>query len=143
MEGPSPTTSFTSENVEAAVVEFYRNPGKVNKECHEWLKSCQGSREAWQVVWSLLEPTKMMQIQFVAANILHFKVSRCLGEIPQEEYEGLKQRLVGIVAKYISGPPVVLTRLCLTVIIRSEHIRLDGLFLIQLTYYVNSSWELS
>jgi hypothetical protein len=106
---------FTSENVEAAVVEFYRNPGKVNKECHEWLKTCQSSREAWQVVWALLEPGKMLQVQFVAANMLHFKVSRCLNEIPEAEYAALKDRLVAIVAKYIAGPSVVLTRLCLTV----------------------------
>jgi len=106
---------FTPENVEKAVVEFYSNPGKVNRECHEWLKTCQSSRDAWHVVWPLLEPGKMLQVQFVAANMLHYKVSRCLNEIPETEYPALKDRLVATVAKYISGPSVVLTRLCLTV----------------------------
>lgn len=106
---------FTPENVEAAVLEFYNNTGKVNKEVHEWLKQCQSSREAWQVVWPLLDPGKSLQLQFLAANILHYKVSRCFGELPEPEYAGLKDRLVAIVAKYIAGPPMVLTRLCLTV----------------------------
>ncbi|OXA42859.1 Importin-13 [Folsomia candida] len=105
---------FTPENVEAAVLEFYNNTGKVNKEVHEWLKQCQSSREAWQVVWPLLDPGKSLQLQFLAANILHYKVSRCFGELPEPEYAGLKDRLVAIVAKYIAGPPMVLTRLCLT-----------------------------
>lgn len=107
---------FTSENVEAAVIEFYKHPGKVNKECHEWLKSCQSSREAWQVVWPLLDPSKNPQVQFVSANMIHHKVLRCLNEIPEAELPALKERLIATVAKYIAGPEVVLTRLGLTVI---------------------------
>lgn len=106
---------YTPENVEAAVIEFYKNPGKVNNECHEWLKSCQSSREAWQVVWPLLDPSKNPQVQFVSANMIHHKVLRCINEIPEPELPALKDRLIATVAKYIAGPEVVLTRLGLTV----------------------------
>ena len=105
----------TPENVEGAVLEFYRNPSKVNSQCHEWLKLCQSSPQAWQVVWPLFDQSKDIQVQFVAANMLYFKVSRCLHEVPEADYPGLKDKLLNTLAGYVTGPVIVLTRLELTV----------------------------
>jgi len=106
---------FTAENVIAAVHEFYRTSEKVNPECHEWLRSCQSSREAWNIVWPLLQPSQTVNVQFTASNILLNKVTRNLSEIQLEDYGGLKDNIVAAVARFVNGPAVVLTRLELTV----------------------------
>ena len=105
----------TPEKVEQAVAEFYRNPGKVNKECHEWLKLFQASKEAWQVVWILFDHSKPVEVQYVAANTLYYKISRCLNDIPPSEIPALKQKIVSTLAQYVAGPALVTTRLGLTV----------------------------
>jgi len=106
---------YTSENLVKAVVEFYNHEESLNIECHEWLKNCQSSREAWTLVWPLLQSSQVIHVQFIAANILHYKISRQLAELPVEDYLALKDNLVSAVARYVNGPPVVLTRLQLTV----------------------------
>lgn len=108
---------FTPENVENAVIEFYRQQSELNINCHEWLKQCQVSLEAWQLVWPLLEPSKDVQIQFVAANMLYHKIAHCLQEVPETEFEVLKDKVIATLIKYVanSGPHVIVTKLQLTV----------------------------
>jgi hypothetical protein len=106
---------FTSENVIQAVHEFYQNSEKLNMEAHEWLKSCQSSREAWNLVWPLLDLSQTVNVQFTAANILCNKVTKQFGEVPLEEYGALKDKIIAAVARFVNGPPVVLTRLELAV----------------------------
>lgn len=106
---------FTSENLVKAVEEFYKQEETLNIECHEWLKNCQSSKEAWTLVWPLLQSSQGLHVHFIAANILHYKVSRQLAELPTADYLALKDNLVAAVAQFINGPPLVLTRLQLTV----------------------------
>ena len=108
---------FTAENFEKVVTEFYRLQGELNRDCHEWLQACQRSREAWHMVWSLIDTSKPLHTQFVAANMLQYKISRCIHEVPETDLMLLKENIISTIARYItgSGPPVIMTRLQISV----------------------------
>ncbi|CAG7822953.1 unnamed protein product [Allacma fusca] len=72
------------------------------------------SKEAWQVVWELLNQGKPVEVQYVAANTLYFKITRCLADIPPAEVPALKDKIVNVLAQYVQGPALVTTRLGLT-----------------------------
>ena len=50
------------------------------------------------------------EVQFFAGNTIYFKVSRCWMEVPKEEYESLKLRILNSIAEF-SSAKVVLHRL--------------------------------
>ncbi|XP_046679331.1 importin-13 [Homalodisca vitripennis] len=104
---------FTSENLERAVSQFYHTDAAMQAQAHQWLTSAQLSPNAWSFVWELLQPFKPSEVQFFAATTLHMKVMKSWSEVPVEQYDDLKKRLLQAIINYASGPKIVLNRLCI------------------------------
>lgn len=85
---------FTSENVEKALVEFYSPQSQFKPQLDVWLKHAQCSQDAWNFSWSLLDDKKLPEIQFFGASCLYNKVSKNFSDIPQEQYDSLKNKLL-------------------------------------------------
>ncbi|XP_014680934.1 PREDICTED: importin-13-like [Priapulus caudatus] len=104
---------FTTENVEKAVMQFYHDISQ-QKNINLWLTSAQSSTAAWVFAWDLLSPKKSQEVQFFGASTIYVKVSKFWAEIPPEEYQTLKCRLLDIINTYAAGgPKIVLTRVCI------------------------------
>ncbi|XP_018007858.1 importin-13 isoform X1 [Hyalella azteca] len=92
--------------VEEAIIQFYENPnGKTD--IHHWLTSIQHSTHAWTFAFNLLDPCKSNEVQFFGGNTVYIKVSRYWHELPKEEYEGLKRKLLEMIAKFADNKPIV------------------------------------
>ncbi|XP_054276108.1 importin-13 [Macrosteles quadrilineatus] len=104
---------FTLENLEQAVLRFYHTDASTQAQAHQWLTAAQTSPNAWCFVWELLQPTKTPEVQFFAATTLHMKVMKNWSEVPVEQYEDLKKRLLQAIINYATGPKIVLNRLCI------------------------------
>ena len=59
------------------------------------------------------------QLQFYGATLLHGKLLKDWSEIPVQEYDNLKSKLLEAVVYFRNGPKVVLNRLCISVRIRT------------------------
>ena len=81
---------LTAENVEAAVLQFYRSGAtQVHlslwplemffahfvQETHKWLTLAQLSPQAWSFCWQLIAADKPHEVQFFGASCLAVKVS--------------------------------------------------------------------
>lgn len=99
----------SAEQVEQAVVEFYQDP-VAKSGLNAWLMQAQHSRHSWTFAWPLLDPSKPEEVQFFAGNTIYMKVSRYWHEVPKEEYEPLKMKILSLIAQY-SRSKVILNRL--------------------------------
>uniref|UniRef100_A0A2C9LA12 Importin-13 n=1 Tax=Biomphalaria glabrata TaxID=6526 RepID=A0A2C9LA12_BIOGL len=102
---------YSADNVEQAVKQFYLNPS-LQSEVHFWLTGAQISPDAWSFCWDLMSPNKGIEVQYYGASCLHVKVVRFWHEIPPEQYESLKSKLLQMIVQFASGPKIILTRLC-------------------------------
>ena len=111
MEG----VELTSENVERAVLQFYHSSASSSQESlqetHKWLTLAQLSHQAWNFCWDLIQADKKHEVQFFGASCLAVKVSRCWSELPADQYDGLRKKLLDTMTGY-QGPKIVLTRIC-------------------------------
>lgn len=110
---PSVTT-FTPEELEKAVSQFYQADAAVQAKAHQWLTAAQTTPEAWTFVWELLQPNKSTELQFFAATTLHTKVVKWWKEVPEDQYPDLKKRLLEAIVSHCLGPKIVLNKLCIT-----------------------------
>ncbi|KAL0126350.1 hypothetical protein PUN28_005027 [Cardiocondyla obscurior] len=94
--------------IDDAVRQFY---SAGNNEAHSWLLQVQASPEAWQFVWQLLDSSKSYEVQFFAATTLHAKISKQWNEVPEAEYQVLKERLLNSVRRP-NIPLCILIKLC-------------------------------
>ncbi|KAK9501148.1 hypothetical protein O3M35_002242 [Rhynocoris fuscipes] len=101
------------ENVERALAQFYHTNSTLQAEAHQWLTAVQSSPNAWAFVWELLQPNRTCEAQFFAANTLHMKLMKQWNEVPQDQYENLKTKLLETIIQYSAGPKIVLNRLCI------------------------------
>ncbi|KAJ6635779.1 Importin-13 [Pseudolycoriella hygida] len=99
--------------LEEAVLMFYRSTSNEQAEAHSWLTAAQCSRQAWSFVWDLMAPNKSSEIQFFGASTLHSKLMKYWHEVPKENHEELKQKLLETIVAFGSGPKIVLNRLCI------------------------------
>lgn len=106
--------AYTAENVEQAVLQFYQQ-SMVHPQIHEWLTKAQISPQAWSFSWDLLGRQKTPEVQYFGANSLHVKISRYWHEVPLDQYDGLRSRLLEKIIEFGAGPKIVLTRLCVTI----------------------------
>lgn len=60
----------------------------------QWLKHAQNSPEAWTFSWTLIDMTKSAEAQFFGASCLYNKVSKFFTEVPQDQYDLLKNKLL-------------------------------------------------
>ncbi|XP_050405751.1 importin-13 [Patella vulgata] len=104
-------SQFTTENVEQAVLQFYYNTN-IQQEVHKWLTAAQVSPEAWSFCIELLSEQKSGEVQFFGASTLHAKISRYWHEVPVEQYDSLRAKLLEKILQFSSGPKMVFTRLC-------------------------------
>uniref|UniRef100_A0A0L8GUJ0 Importin N-terminal domain-containing protein n=1 Tax=Octopus bimaculoides TaxID=37653 RepID=A0A0L8GUJ0_OCTBM len=103
---------FTSSNVIQAVSQFYFSSDQ-KPQVHTWLTKARVAPEAWVFVWQLLDPNQSPEVQFFAASCLHQKISKFWHEVPQNDYETLKTKLLEKIIEYANGPRLIFTRLCL------------------------------
>lgn len=59
---------------------------------------------------------KPSEIQFFGATTLHSKLMKYWHEVPKENHEELKQKLLESIIAFGSGPKIVLNRLCISVV---------------------------
>lgn len=88
---------ITQENVERIVDEFYATSQVTNEfkpQLDQWLKHAQNSKEAWSFSWLLIDMNKTVNCQFYGASCLYNKVSKYLNEVPYEELDLLKNKLL-------------------------------------------------
>lgn len=55
------------------------------------------------------------EVQFYGATILHSKLLKDWAEVPVDQYEALKTKLLEAVVYFKEGPKIVLNRLCISV----------------------------
>ncbi|CAG0914618.1 unnamed protein product [Notodromas monacha] len=102
---------ITSQQVEHAVNEFYVG-GASQLQVHQWLKQAQCAPEMWEIVWTLLEKEgSSVEVKFFSAKALHLKITNSWSDVPLDQQDNLKQKLVELIERHVAGPKVVLTRL--------------------------------
>ncbi len=69
----------------------------------QWLKQAQNSTEAWQFSWLLIDMSKSINCQFYGASCLYNKVSKYLNDVPSEQYDVLKNKLLEKLLLYASS----------------------------------------
>ncbi|XP_046387524.1 importin-13 isoform X2 [Ischnura elegans] len=104
---------ITAGNLEQIILQFYCSDVVNQTPAHEWLTIAQQSPNAWCFVWDLLSPEKSPEVQFFAATTLHTKVAKHLREIPEEQYESFKNKLIDTLKIYRNGPKIIVNRLCI------------------------------
>ncbi|GFY54023.1 importin-13 [Trichonephila inaurata madagascariensis] len=104
---------FTVENIERSLHHFYHDV-ESQAQANKFLISAQTSQEAWQFAWQLLHPSKTSEAQFFGACTLHTKISKQWNELPPDHYSVLRDRLLEALFTYVTGPKIILTRLCIT-----------------------------
>ncbi|XP_030373790.1 importin-13 [Scaptodrosophila lebanonensis] len=100
--------------LEEAVVVFYSS--KTTQEqaiTHEWLTKAENSSQAWQFSWQLMQIGKSQEVQFFGAITLHSKLMKHWHEVPPENREELKQKILETIVQFAGGPKIVLNRLCI------------------------------
>lgn len=53
--------------------------------------------------------------QFFAATTLHLKIMKNWNQVPPDQYENLKNKLLQTIVQYSIGPDLILNRLCIAV----------------------------
>ena len=69
----------------------------------QWLKQAQNSPEAWQFSWQLIDLGKSINCQFYGASCLYTKVSKYLNDVPTDQYDILKNKLLEKLLLYASS----------------------------------------
>ncbi|GBP32829.1 Importin-13 [Eumeta japonica] len=105
---------FTVPNLEYAVSVFYNSEQNERIQAHQWLTAAQRCPEAWIFVWELLQSNKGTEVQFFAATTLHTKLLRFWHEVPPENHEELKDKILQAILAFAQGPKIVLNRLCIS-----------------------------
>ncbi|XP_062578604.1 importin-13-like [Saccostrea cucullata] len=109
------TSELSASCVEQAVHQFYQNAGsQQQQQIQQWLTLTQISPEAWSFCWELLSPEKTVEVKFYGANTLYAKISRYWSEVPPEQYDNLRSRLLQKIMELCSGDKIVTTRLCIS-----------------------------
>ncbi|XP_061192504.1 importin-13-like [Saccostrea echinata] len=109
------TSELSASCVEQAVHQFYQNAGsQQQQQIQQWLTLTQISPEAWSFCWELLSPEKTVEVKFYGANTLYAKISRYWAEVPPEQYDNLRSRLLQKIMELCSGDKIVTTRLCIS-----------------------------
>lgn len=103
--------SYNLQTVEAALSQLYSNMGAGSAEANQYLTAMQASAQAWDIAWKLLDKTKPVEVQYFGATTLHTKISRYWYQLPQREYESLRNRLLQAMVDYALGPRLVLTKI--------------------------------
>ena len=68
----------------------------------QWLKNAQNSPEAWVFSWQLIDMTKSINCQFYGASCLYTKVSKYFEDVPTDQYDLLKNKLLEKLLLYAS-----------------------------------------
>ena len=102
--------NYSTANVEAAVIQFYCAGN--SPETHQWLTGAQMSSAAWSFAFELIDPSKKPEVQFFGASTVALKVGRFWNEVPVDQYDALRKRVLDLMLAYRTGPHVVSTRLC-------------------------------
>jgi hypothetical protein len=87
------------------VDEFYATSQLTNEfkpQLDQWLKQAQNSQEAWVFSWQLIDMSKSVNCQFYGASCLYNKVSKFLHDVPADQYDVLKNKLLEKLLLYAS-----------------------------------------
>ncbi|XP_078316554.1 importin-13-like [Crassostrea virginica] len=108
------TSELSASCIEQVVHQFYQNAGGQQPQIQQWLTLSQISPEAWSFCWDLLSPEKSVEVRFYGANTLYAKISRYWSEVPKDQYDNLRSRLMQKIMELCSGDKIVTTRLCVS-----------------------------
>ncbi len=111
---------------EQALIAFYNSPDSSSRQvAHKWLLDLQNSEKGWQLCWKLLNPEKPVEIQYFGSCMLHYKISKCWSELPEEHYLSLKEQIINFICQFSNGPKIVLSKLCLALASFLIHVQPD------------------
>ncbi|XP_013776592.1 importin-13-like [Limulus polyphemus] len=102
---------YSSDVIERNLHQFYQG-GQNQQQTNHFLTQAQISPQAWFFAWDLLDASKSHVIQFFGASTLHVKISKFFHELPTNQYEPLRNKLLEAILSYSGGPKIVLTQLC-------------------------------
>lgn len=105
------------ENLEQAVNLFYKSQSIDQRQLNEYLTSAQRDPTAWKWLWSFLDGTKSVEVQFFGAVTLHHKLSKNWQEVPQTSHNELKDKILQKIVEFggDGATKLVLNRLCMSV----------------------------
>lgn len=86
--------------------EFYTTSKLANDfkpQLDQWLKQAQNSQEAWVFSWQLIDMTKSINCQFYGASCLYNKVSKFIDDVPSDQFDLLKNKLLEKLLLYASS----------------------------------------
>uniref|UniRef100_A0A8W8JWB7 Importin-13 n=1 Tax=Magallana gigas TaxID=29159 RepID=A0A8W8JWB7_MAGGI len=106
------TSELSASCIEQAVNQFYS--GGQQQQIEQWLTLTQISPQAWGFCWDLLSPEKTVEVRFYGANTLYAKISRYWSEVPHDQYDNLRTRLLQKIMELCSGDKIITTRLCVS-----------------------------
>lgn len=106
------TSELSASCIEQAVNQFYS--GGQQQQIEQWLTLTQISPQAWGFCWDLLSPQKTVEVRFYGANTLYAKISRYWSEVPHDQYDNLRTRLLQKIMELCSGDKIITTRLCVS-----------------------------
>lgn len=104
------------ESLEAAINLFYKSQSNDQAQLNDFLIAHQRDQSAWNWLWSFLDFSKSMEVQFFGAVTLHQKLSKNWQEVPQSMHNELKEKILQKIVEFgASGTKIVLNRLCMSV----------------------------
>ena len=72
----------------------------VTGQTHQWLTAAQMSSSAWSFAFELIQPGKKPEVQFFGASTLAVKVARFWHEVPDDQYQELRNRILQLMMAY-------------------------------------------
>lgn len=104
------------ENLEQAVNLFYTSQSNEQAKLNDYLTSQQRDAAAWSWLWSFLDFSKTVEVQFFGGVTLHQKLAKNWQEVPQSMRNELKEKILHKIIEFGGdGSRLVLNRLCMSV----------------------------
>lgn len=68
---------YTEQNLAYAVSVFYNGEQNERAKAHAWLTAAQRVPEAWNFVWELLQPTKVLYVHLILEYYVIYFIPMC------------------------------------------------------------------
>ena len=103
-------SEFTAKNIEIVLQQFYGDP--TNAALNNFLTRAQGSRDAWNFSFQLLE-NRNFEAQFFGASTLHFKISKHWHEVPGDQFSNIQHSLLKLLSTHGNIERAVVSKICI------------------------------
>lgn len=104
-------------DLEQAVNLFYNSQTTEQAKLNDFLTNQQKDCAAWSWLWTFLDLSKSVEVQFFGAVTLHQKLAKNWQEVPQSMRNELKEKILQKIVEFGGDGTtrLVLNRLCMSV----------------------------